>query len=283
MLKVALTHDVDRAKKTYQYFTGFMKALSKGDLSNALYHITSKFGKEPYWNIYDIAALEDSYGLRSTFFMLDESIKYNPFKPETFVLAVGRYSIFEEKIQEAVRYLDKNGWEIGLHGSFSSYNNKALLGREKQRLESIIGHPVIGTRQHHLNLDESTWKIQEELGFEYDSTWGLNRDIGFREGRVKPFHPNNNKYVVFPMTIMDICFMAVPERWEKFFKIMDTVEKEDGILVVNYHHRVYNEKEYPGFKASYVRIIEESLKRGAKIAPLGHFYEEYKKLSVNTN
>src|SRR5688572_21701351 len=133
MLKVALTHDVDRTKKTYQYFTGFFKSLSKGNISNAAYHMRSAFGKEPYWNIYDIAKLEDSYGLRSTFYILDESIKYNPLKPETFILAVGRYNMFEPKIQEALRYLDSNGWEIGLHGSFLSYNNKALLAREKSR------------------------------------------------------------------------------------------------------------------------------------------------------
>ena len=273
MLKVSLTHDVDRTQKTYQYLTGFVKGLRKGNFSEALYHITPQ-KKEPYWNIYDIAKLEDSYGLRSTFFILDESIKFNPLKPSTFALAVGRYDMFEPKIQDALRYLDKNGWEIGLHGSFLSYNNKELLGREKSRLESIIGHPVLGTRQHHLNMDDTTWKIHEELGFLYDSTWGSNYDIGFVDGKIKPFHPHGNKFTVFPLSLMDVCFMPIQNKWERFEKLLDEVEQNDAILVVNYHHRVYNEKEYPGYKASYIRIIESALKRNAEIAPLIKFYNK---------
>ncbi len=274
MLKLALTHDVDRTKKSYQYVSGFLKAISKGDISNALYHMKRPKDKEPYWNIYDIAALEDSYGLKSTFFMLDETIRFNPLKPKTFVLAYGRYDPFEPKIQEAIRYLDSKGWEIGVHGSYLSYNNKELLGREKARLESIVGHPIVGTRQHHLNLDENTWKIQEELGFIYDSTWGFNNDIGIKEGKIMPFYPNNNKFVVFPLTVMDVCFMNIENRWEKFHKVLDEIEEKGAIMVVNYHHRVYDEREYPGYKSSYIRIIETALKRNAKIGPMIDFYKE---------
>jgi peptidoglycan/xylan/chitin deacetylase (PgdA/CDA1 family) len=276
MLKVALTHDVDRTKKAYQYVTYFLKALAKGKIGSALGHIRNPFIPEPYWQFYNIAKLEDSYGVRSTFYMLDESIKFNPFKPQTFALALGRYDLMQPKIQDAVRYLDKNGWEIGVHGSYLSYKDKALLGKEKARLESIIGHKVIGTRQHYLNMDENTWKIQEELGFEYDSTWGFTTDIGIKEGKIKSFYPNNSKFKVFPLTIMDICFMTIPEkeRWERFFKLIDEIEKADAVLVINFHHRVFNEKEFPGFRAAYIRIIEECQKRNAKIAPLKHFYLE---------
>lgn len=279
MIKVALTHDVDRTKKTYQYYSEFVKNAVKGDFSRAFRQMKRQ-EKEPYWNIYDIAALEDSFGVKSTFFMLDESIRFNPLKPKTFVLAYGRYDIFEPKIQEAIRYLDTNGWEIGLHGSYLSYNDKALLGREKSRLESIVGHPIVGTRQHHLNLDETTWKIHEELGFVYDSTWGFNDDIGIRDGKVKPFYPNNSKFVVFPLSVMDICFMDIKNRWDKFHKVMDEIEEQDGILVVNYHHRVFDDNEYPGYKSSYIRIIETALKRNADIGPMIHFFNQEKEKSL---
>lgn len=275
MIKVALTHDVDRTKKTYHYVTGIIKALSKGDISKAYYHFNSFFGKEPYWDIYEIAEIEKSYGLRSSFYMLDESIRFNPFKPSTFVLAKGRYDLFEDKIQEAIRYLDANGWEIGLHGSFNSYNNKNLLKKEKDRLESILEHKVIGTRQHHLNLDEKiTWKIQEELGFKYDSTWGDNYGIGFRDNRINPFYPNNSDFKVFPLVIMDFCFMKTKNKWDKFNELVDIAEKNNAVLVVNYHTAIFNEKEFPGYKSSYIKILEESIKRGARIGPLCEFLHE---------
>lgn len=274
MLKISLTHDVDRTQKTYQYFSGFAKSLLRANLSDALYHITSPLKKEPYWCFYDIADLEKSFGLRSTFFILDESIRFNPLKPSTFALAVGRYDMFEPKIQEAIKYLDSNGWEIGLHGSFLSYNNKMLLGKEKSRLESIVGHTVVGTRQHHLNLDDTTWKIQEELGFLYDSTLGSNYDIGFVDERINPFHPNRTKFTVFPLSLMDVCFMPIKAKWERFNVLLDEVEEKDAVLVVNFHHRVYNDREYPGYKAAYIRIIETALKRNAEIAPLINFYNK---------
>lgn len=276
MLKVALTHDVDRLRKTYQYLTYSLKSLRKGNFSEMVYHLTPQIKTEPYWNLYNIAELEKSYGVRSTFFILDESIKFNPLKPKTFALAVGRYNMFEPKIQEAIRYLDGNGWEIGLHGSYLSYNNKELLLSEKKRIESIVGHAIIGTRQHHLNLDKSTWKIQEEIGLKYDSTWGYNRDIGFKEDKIQPFYPNNSKFVEFPMTVMDVSFMPMDEnkRWNKFLKLLDVTEQHNAVMVINFHNRVYNEREYPGYKTSYCRMIEESLKRKAEIGPMINFFNQ---------
>jgi hypothetical protein len=282
MLKVALTHDVDRTKKTYQYLTRFLKSIKTGNFVDALYHITPQLKKEPYWDIYDIANLEDSYGLRSTFFILDESIRFNPFNPETFPLAVGRYNMFEPKIKEAILYLDSRGWEIGLHGSFLSYNNKELLGREKARLESIVGHSVIGTRQHHLNLDDTTWKIQEELGLKYDSTWGDNYDIGIKEGKIRPFYPNQTRFTVFPLTIMDSSFMPLgeKEKWNRVYQLMDIIEENEGVMVINFHNCVFNEREFPGYKTAYVKIIEAAIKRNAKIGPLVDFFNVTNKEGV---
>ena len=132
MLKVALTHDIDRTNKTYQYITHGLKSIAKADLSSLAYHIKSLFGTEPYWMIPDLIKIENKYNVKSTYFFLNESIKINPFKLNSYKLAMGRYKINDKKIVKIIQWLDENGWEIGLHGSYNSYNDINLLRKEKK-------------------------------------------------------------------------------------------------------------------------------------------------------
>lgn len=281
MLKLALSHDVDRIRKHYQYFTYTTKYLAKGNFKNALYHFSSLFGPEPYWNFPKIMELEDSLGVRSTFFILDETLPFKLFDPKNWQLSLGRYKISNQKLRTAVKTLDKNGWEIGIHGSYYSYNNEELLKNEKEHIEEIVGHEIIGSRQHYLNMDSGTWSIQKKIGLKYDSTWGLPEDIGFKEGRILPFRPFNDDFIEIPMTVMDVAFMPLTNRWEKLYPVIDTLERNNGILVLNWHHRVFNEKEFPGYQTSYLRIIKECKERGAFIGTLADMYHIIQKESKN--
>jgi hypothetical protein len=156
MLKVALTHDVDRTDKTYQCITHGLKSLKKGDIPSVKYHLLSwRHRRKVYWNFEDIISLENQYGAKSTFFFLIESMPFQLFKPSRWKLSLGRYNIQEHRIASIIRYLDKNGWDVNLHGSFESYHNPALLEGEKKLLENILGHKILGVRQHYLNPKKS--------------------------------------------------------------------------------------------------------------------------------
>ncbi|MEN8121659.1 MAG: polysaccharide deacetylase family protein [Bacteroidota bacterium] len=274
MLRVALSHDVDRTKKHYQYLTYLIKAVLSGNVKNALYHFSSFFGKEPYWNFPGIIRVEQELGVKSTFFFLDETIPFKLFNKKNWQLSLGRYNINQNKIKEIIRWLDQNGWEIGVHGSYHSYNNEKLLKKEKENIENIVGHNIVGTRQHYLNWDENTWQIHKNLGFKYDSTWGLTDGIGIKDDKIVPFKPHSDSFLEIPLMIMDTQFMETEDRWQKFEDIVSQIEQNDGILVLNWHQRVFNEKEFPGFQKAYVRIIEYCKTRNARFATLKEFYEE---------
>ena len=274
MLKVALSHDVDRTKKHYQYFTNIMKSVLKGELKDAVYHCLSFFGKEPYWNFDKIIKIEQKYNVKSTFFFLDETISFNLFNKKNWQLSLGRYNVNNSKIESIIRQLDKNGWEIGVHGSYNSYNNKELLKKEKDNIENIVGHKIIGTRQHYLNLDENTWQIHRDLGFKYDSTWGLTEGIGLKENKINSFKPFNDNFIEIPLMIMDIPFMETDNHWQQFENLVNLLEEKDGILVINWHQRVFNEKEFHGYEQAYIKIIEYCKKRNAKFATLSEYYNE---------
>jgi len=96
MLKVALSHDIDRTKKTYQYLTKLIQAIYRADLRKIKGQLNSFRKGNPYWTFDEFIKIEESYGIRSTVFFLNESMKFNILKPGTFSLACGRYKILSD-------------------------------------------------------------------------------------------------------------------------------------------------------------------------------------------
>jgi len=274
MLKVALTHDVDRVRKTYQYLTHSLKCIKNSDYNKLIYQLISIIKKNPYWNFDKIIKIEKEHNVKSTFFFLNESIRFTIFNKSNWKLSLGRYDIFDRNIVKIIQYLDQSGWEIGVHGSYNSYKDKELLLKEKKTLEDIVGHEIIGVRQHYLNLNENTWKIQKEVGFKYDSSFGYRKNIGFKDNKYNYFFPFNDELVVFPLVIMDNCFIKKQNKWNEFIKIVDIVEKEGSLLVVNWHQRVFNKNEFPGYSKYYLKIINELKKRKAQFYRLSDYYNE---------
>jgi len=260
---VWLTHDVDRVKKEWFHLLYYFYKQKR------FYHLISKFRKkEPYWNFETIMDIERKYNVKSTFFFLNESIKFNLLKPKEWKLALGRYNIHDKKIQEIIRRLDQEGWEIGVHSSCNSYRDKNLLQKEKTELENILGKKIYGVRQHYLNLDiPFTWKIQKEVGFKYDASFGFSRKVGFREGKYLPFSPFNDEFTVVPLAIMDSCLFEntkdIDEAWRKCLEMINLAETREGLLSILWHNRVFDKGEFPGYAEIYEKIIAACKKRGA--------------------
>ncbi len=274
---LCLSHDVDRVYKTYQVLYYSAKAITRGDLGGFAYHLSSTLKDNPYWNFEKIMDIEEDLGVKSTFFFLNESIPFNPVQFSNWKLSLGRYSWDDPRVSKMIRDLDSGGWEIGLHGSYNSYRDASLLSTEKSKLEEIIGHEVKGVRQHYLNLTDETWIIQRNLGLLYDSTLGSTVDIGFPEGRYHPFKPFKDEFVVVPLVIMDSCLMSKKNPREEYRRILDVAEERSAFVTINWHQRVFNEKEFPGYSEVYKEIIQESLQRGAWVSPI---YEALNFLSL---
>ena len=273
---ICLTHDVDRIEK--KIWHSIIRAVRE---KNKRYHLKTAFLKgrnNPYWNFEKIMSIENKYGVRSTFFILNEKskvpihIKDLKYIPMFF----GRYNIRE--IADVIKKLDEEGWEIGVHGSFYSYENENLLKEEKRRLESIVGHKVIGIRQHNLNLKiPQTWKLQKTAGFKYDATFGSNYQIGFYKNKMYPFRPFNDEFLVIPLTIMDSqlfkIFPTIKSAQNAVIKIFNQAEKYGALVTVLWHQRVFNENEFPGWSKMYEWIIQEGIKRKAWVARCVDVYE----------
>jgi len=273
---VCLSHDVDRIKKTFQFFTHFFSGLKHMDLQAAFYHIRSLVHTSHYWNFEKIMELEKNLGVTSTFFFLNETYPFRPWKLPSWRLSLGYYNIFEPRLKTVIKELDAGGWEVGLHGSYLSFKNTNLLKKEKRDLEEILGHPVFGIRQHYLNLDEQTWQLQADAGFTYDASFGYSDDIGFKEAKYCAFAPlPSRSFWVVPLALMDSCVMKKEDPLGATIKIIDLAEEKGACLVLNWHQRMFNEKEFPGYQEMYLRTIEECLKRKADFLTIGGYVAKY--------
>lgn len=265
---VWLSHDVDRVQKTCFH------ALYYWGKKKQFYHLRSLFSKhDPYWNFERIMDLEDRYDARSTFFFLNESMRADICNPKSFILAKGRYRIEDPKIQAIIRELDQHGWEIGLHGSYHSYRDQELLCHEKTILEQVVGHAVIGSRQHYWNnAIPETWNMHRALGLKYDATLVKKHDVGFYQQVYFPFKPFDDDFTVIPTVIMERYLFQKARDLKSAQTIIDDLitfcQQKHAILSVLWHQYTLRAKEFPEYYMLYVYLLQSTKERnGAFMLP----------------
>lgn len=225
-------------------------------------------GKNPYWQFEDIMEIEKNYGFRSTFFFCAKRrhIK-DPY-----------YNVKNKKVQDMIRRLDREGFEIGLHGSYLSYNNEKYLEEEKKILEAVLKKRVIGNRQHFLNFSQDTPRILAELGFVYDSTFGSRDEVGFKNNKYHPFY--YGKLLEMPMNVMDSTlfnqFKSYDKSYKKIKSLINIAEKKSALITFNWHHGAFFEPEFKGFGKLYIQILDYLKKKDAHVDNLGNIATLFK-------
>ncbi|AGB39252.1 polysaccharide deacetylase family protein [Natronococcus occultus] len=273
---LCLTHDVDRVFKTYQapYY-----AVRERDPS----HLRALVSDErPYWQFEELMALEDELGVRSSWYVLNERSLWERsprewLRPESWKLYAGRYDPTQPELVDAIRTLDRGGWEVGLHGSYDSADDRERLRHEKRVLEGVLGSSVVGGRQHYLNLaGRRTWEHHRAIGLRYDASYGSSTRYGF-DGRYDVFRPFDDAFVVFPLTLMERALVpsapSLEWAWRECRRLLEEAHDHDAVMTVLWHPRYMNAEEFPSYRALYERLIREAKAMGAWIGPCGECYE----------
>lgn len=149
------------------------RASKKGDYSHDPYHTFDWY----------MDACENAGRLASFYFITDHSGGSID----------GCYDIKEQKILELIRRIDRRGHEIGVHGSYNSYQSASQIQLERQRLINAcrqvgVDDHVNGNRQHYLRWDTSqTPDYLNAAGYVYDTTGSFADLPGFRYGTSRPF------------------------------------------------------------------------------------------------
>jgi len=267
---LCLTHDVDIVYKTYQSLYYGLRQMSPYHLST----LSSMFSTDnPYWQFDEIEALESDLGVRSAFYFLNEKhlfVDKHPrhlLRPRSWLLFTDRYDIDDPSLVKKMRELDQSSWEIGLHGSYDTYLEPGRLANEYEVLQRLIEGDIVGNRQHHLNLKQpDTWRAHAEAGLSYDASLGSPTDYGFEYG-YDVHRPFDDEFVVFPLTVMDKPLMSTCETVEaakvEADKLLSEAAEKDAIMTIDWHQRIFNEREFPGYRAVYRYFVERALEMDA--------------------
>lgn len=273
---LCLTHDLDEVKKKYQYLTRSLKSIKdmnlKGLKNQSLSLMSRLSGAEPYWDCLEsLQEIERKYNVTSTIFFLNETAKVKSLEPSSWIHYGRKFDIKAPYIVNRMRELERDGWEVGVHGSYYSYRDANMLKDEKKELDRLLGIKTIGTRQHHLNMEiPDTFVLQEKAGFKYDSTLGCNESPCFRWGTCLPFNILDCKtikklsLIEIPLIIEDTALNRIKTNiWDECTRLIDVVKSYNGVLTLLWHHVAFDRHECPGWAQEYERIIEFCKKHGA--------------------
>ncbi len=216
--------------------------------------------KNLYYNIPEYMEIEETYGVRSTFFFRT-NVKKSIHPPLPYLV---------EEYEDDIHSLVSGGWEIGLHLDPSSHENVEAIRHEKETLERIAGVSVVGNRVHYTMYSDLLFRNLNKLAFTYDSSPKFNKEMILPEDFGYFMKENLS---VFPITIMDAhVFMYLVKKENQiiplFEKVIDECSKlsvEKHIITVNWHGCVLNMKlgrQYKNILAYLTSLENVNILRG---------------------
>jgi len=210
----------------------------------------------PYWNFILFDRIEKEFKADSSTYFFQTGLSRKDFEGLFNIVEID-YTVDSLFISRIMRKLRQKGYEIGLHGSISSYKDIKHMQAEKLKIANIIGTQRIGTRQHRLLMNvPGTWRLQSEVGFIYGATYGYAHDVGFRAGTGFPFNPWDVErkmklpILEIPLIIHDGTFFqeqflnySADKALEVCRRFFDVIGKYNGVITLLWHPHVNRENQ----------------------------------------
>lgn len=188
---------------------------------------------------------------------------------------LGNYSKYNKNIHwrndaygSLIRGLNAAGG-MGLHPSYEAHLNSDILGEEIKRLEEIVGHEIVKSRQHFLRLRiPDSYELLIQQGIQRDFTMGYADEVGFRAGTSFPFYFFNlrtnqaTNLLVFPFAYMDGVLkdrmkLTPQESMVLVESLAMAVKSVGGVLMFIWHNSSINDlDEWAGWK----QVLEHTMK-----------------------
>jgi len=268
---VCFTHDVDLidgktalwARRAF-WKVKMLKSLARGD-HKVFQDVAGRLKRwhadsaDPVWSIPDWIEQEKRLGIRSTFYFFALG--------RNLGMEGRRYSFKHPKLAQALKILDKEGFEVGLHTASKGAGSVRYLKLQRERLALLRRKQVLSARNHFLNVRfPKSWELMEKAGFSTSSNMGWNGgNDGFRAGTCWPYKPGQIPGLGFKGEIMEIPFALMDRARlddvelyvEKAKRMMSQVKKVGGVFVINFHADYFDAIEAPGVHEAYLSIAKK--------------------------
>ncbi len=274
IFEYVITHDVDQAIRYKNIFKLFR--ILSGDLlvrrkpgliiTSIKDYIKIKFGKnKDNYDTFDyLMDLSEKIGTKSHFFFISQKagLKGNNIQSSSDF----RYDISDPLLLSIIQNIIKRGHNIGIHGSYSSFNNSEIFSEEVGRIRKIVD-VICESRQHYLRFSPPlTWSIQNQNNITMDSTLGFNEEIGFRCGICYSFpvfdflNRKSLELIELPLSVMDGGAVQIAADHEDFYlqicSLIDVVKKYKGKFVLLWHTNSFNVDEWYPYQKYYGKILD---------------------------
>lgn len=261
------TYDIDIAfsylhKGKKRNIGGLMRSLLRGELADIKERIAVLTGKknDPF-DVYEwLYALHLKYNLRPYYFFLAAA------SPGEFDKNIPPH---QPEMRELIRY-HAAGYHTGIHPSWQSGDNRALLQQEIQTLEEITGNKVVHSRQHYIRFTlPDTYRQLTEHGILNDFSMGYGTTNGFRASIASPFYwydlPREEKttLLVYPFCFMDANAyyeqqLTPSQAYSEIHYYHDIIKKVKGTMISIWHNNFLGtDKKFEGWKEVYELFIKE--------------------------
>ena len=244
---LTLTFDIDNTfafkhKNWMQLLGGRLKDFAKGNSNNQDLRREVIAGQTPDPN--------DTFDLISQYISDQNEVK--------IFWHLGDFKKFDRNISwtNAVhqRLIQKMGKQtnLGIHPSYASYLNEALVRQERGRLEHILKKPVLDSRQHFLKVRfPGTFELLNNIGIKNDYSVGFADDFGFRMGTAQalPFFnlltDEVSDLILHPFVYMDGTLnqylkLSPEQAIEQVNALMKEVKKHGGNFICIWHNDTIN-------------------------------------------
>ncbi len=217
------------------------------------------FRLDPFDTFEELISLQKQYGITTTFFFLvgdyttyDKNISSSNSKLKSLIKSIADYA------------------DVGLHPSYFTMKNEALLKKEKLRLENILNRPVLKSRQHYLRLDmPETYQNLINLEVQEDYTMGYAAYYGFRASTCTPFYFYDLDYEIqtplkiYPFAVMDGTLrdyleLSNKRAYEVIIRLAREVKKVEGTFITLFHNdTVSNTGRWRRWKKVYIDVFKK--------------------------
>lgn len=270
--KVYLTHDVDHAF-LYRTCRGLAAAAWRSikhtntEIAKALRTFVGYIQSDPVftfpWIMEQNSLLQKNISIDCESILFFKSLKKMALQDKPY------YYLGSKDIQFLFQTAKKQNFKIGLHSSYQSGDEPALIPLEKKQLEQYTHETIYYNRHHFLRSKEPLdMEYLIQAGITDDFTMGYADVSGFRLGTcraVKWINLSTKKVsnlLLHPLTMMDVSlseakYMNLNE--EEAFRyataLIDEVKKQHGELILLWHNSSFVEGNGLYHKNLYVALL----------------------------
>jgi hypothetical protein len=262
-----LTHDVD-APFLYRSWKGVVRSiLDKRGIRRSLRGKSGNPEDDPYYNTFPWLFEQDKRLAADNF----------PHHTILFFKAGGNapqdkphYRLQSKDLQQLMREVRNQGFEIGLHASYRAGMKPSLIAKEKEKLEKYGGLPVRYNRHHFLaGREPEDLDRLEAAGFTDDFTMGYADVAGFRLGTsypvrwINPVSQRLSSLLLHPLTVMDCTLesrkymgLTCDEAAAYCLRMIDLIKKVGGEVTLLWHNSSVTDNAGSYLRTLYAILID---------------------------